>query len=190
MTLIGISASQGQGKTTVLKSLEKLGYTIIPQKTSRSILESWNMTLNQVNATNWLTQKFQDEILTRHYNNFLHIKNLPNINIQERTLADVFSYGLNILGPFNQFDIWLDEYYEKCKKLQQNYDCVIYLSGRKNFKVEDDGVRSINKHFSNMIDMLIKYYVNDFDNGNVLYVDTSNHEERIEIIVNHLEKMK
>lgn len=190
MSLIGVSASQGQGKTTVLNDLAKLGYNVIPQKTSRSILNEWNLTLNQVNSVNFLTQRFQDEIIKRHYNNITPIIDADTIHIQERTLADIFGYCINIMGPFNQFDAWLNQYYTDCKQLQQNYDCVIYLTGRKDFNVVDDGVRSTNKHFSNMMDMLIKHYVTDFDNGNVLYVDTPIHDERIKIIAEHLEKLK
>jgi predicted ATPase len=188
--LITISGAQGQGKSTVLSSLEKLGYNVVPRKTSRSILADWGMTLNEVNKYAPLTRRFQEEIIKRQQENDLSVLESPDINFSERSYADIFSYCMNILGPFNEYSDWLNDYYNRCKALQQGYDCVIFLSGRKGYAPEDDGVRSINAHFTKMIDLVIKHYVGDFDNGNVLYVDTPSHDERMELIVNRIEQLK
>jgi predicted ATPase len=188
--LITISGAQGQGKSTVLNSLEKLGYNIVPRKTSRSILSDWGMTLNEVNKYAPLTKRFQEEIIVRQQENDASVINSSSINFSERSYADIFSYCLNIIGPFNEYTDWLNGYFDRCKKLQQNYDCVIYLSGRKEYVPEDDGVRSINQHFTKMIDIVIKSHIQAFDNGNVLYVDTPDHEKRISMIVEHIQKLE
>jgi predicted ATPase len=187
--LIGVSASQGQGKTTVLNSLAELGYSVVPQKTSRSILSRWGMSLAEVNAYAPLTAKFQEEVVRVHAENMDQYNVAHGAVLQERTLADIFTYALNILGPFNQFDAFMNDYFHKCKKLQSKYDCIIYLSGRPDLVPENDGVRSINRHFTKMIDIMIKHHVEAFDTGNVLYVDTPNHKQRIAHIVAHLEKL-
>lgn len=188
--LITISGAQGQGKSTVLNSLQELGYNVIPRKTSRSILSDWGYTLNEVNKYAPLTRRFQEEIIKRQQENDLVGIQSSDINFSERSYADIFSYCINILGPFNEYNEWMDNYYNTCKSLQQNYDCVIYLSGRVGYTPEDDGVRSINKHFTKFIDIAIKHYVTDFDNGNVLYVDTPYHDERIELITTRIEQIK
>lgn len=188
--LITISGAQGQGKSTVLNSLAELGYNIVPRKTSRSILSDWGYTLNEVNKYTPLTKNFQEEILIRQHENDKSVLNSSDINFSERSYADIFSYCMNIMGPFNEYNTWLNDYHDRCKTLQQNYDCVIYLSGRKDYAPEDDGVRSINPHFTKMIDLTIRHFVQDFDNGNVLYIDTPNHEERINMILNKIEEIK
>src|SRR4051812_31618769 len=99
MSLITISGAQGQGKSTVLKSLEDLGYKIIPRKTSRSILADWGYTLNEVNKYTPLTRNFQEEIIKRQRENDFKGIVSPDINFSERSYADIFSYCLNILGP-------------------------------------------------------------------------------------------
>ncbi len=111
------------------------------------------------------------------------------IFLQERSLADIATYAILSLGMYNNYNGWMDEYIERAKQLQQSYKCVIYLSGRKNYTVENDGVRSINKNFSIVTDLIIKNYVDSFST-NVVYVDTPLHEERIEIISKKLEELQ
>lgn len=188
--LISISGAQGQGKTSVLNSLAELGYIVIPKKTSRSILADWGMTLHDVNKDHRLTHKFQEEIMVRQQRKDLTLLKSDVINFTERSYADIFSYALNILGAFNEYDEWMNDYYRRCKEYQQSYDCVIYLSGRPDYKPENDGVRSINTQFAKMMDLVIKHYVDDFNNGNVLHVNTPNHQERVAVIVESIERMK
>lgn len=191
MSIVSISGPQGTGKSTVVKTLEELGYNVIPQKTSRSILNEWGFTLNQVNSVNFLTKRFQEEVIKRHTENVAEQLASTDIYIQERSMADIFSYALNILGPFNQHDEFINDYYEQCKKLQQQYAYVIYLAGRPNSTVADDGVRSTNRHFTHAIDLLIRNYINEFNvNDNVLYVETPVHEYRIDLITSKLDQLK
>lgn len=188
--LIGVSAAQGQGKTTILNDLTLKGYEVIKNKTSRSILKRWGYNLAEINAYAPLAVKFQDEILKVHEENNNYAINSSEIVLQERTYADVMSYAIfTDIGGNNYYSKWIDDYYNKCKELQNDYACVIFLSGRKNFEVQDDGVRATNKHYQKAIDMLIKLYVEEFNSkGNVLYVDTSDHNERVEMITKHIKR--
>ena len=63
--LVAICGSQGSGKSTTLEEIKKLGFNVVERKTSRSILEDWDVTLEQVNNDQELTYKFQDEITKR-----------------------------------------------------------------------------------------------------------------------------
>lgn len=180
MPLVSICGSQGQGKSTVLTALGELGYNIIPQKTSRSILNEWGYTLNEVNKDPELTKKFQDECLIRHKQNNLIGLNSQELYFTERSYADIFSYTLFALGSFNEYSEWLDEYYEKCKVGQKMYYAVIRLAGRTT-NVENDGVRSVNKYFTQSFDIILKHFIEDFGVP-MITVDTPDHDKRISII--------
>ena len=180
MSLIAISGSQGQGKTTILSSLGEEGYKIVSHKTSRSILNEWGYTLNEVHKSPELTKKFQDEILVRHHLNNIDAINSDDLFFTERSYADIFTYTMFALGSFNEYNNWLNEYYEKCREGQRLYDAVIRLGGRT-FNVSDDGVRSVNIHFTNAVDMVLEYYIKDFGTP-VLNVTVPNHNKRMDII--------
>lgn len=177
MPLIAICGSQGQGKTTVLASLAEMGYNVIYPKTSRTILTEWGMTLNEVNKSAELTKKFQDQILDRHHElNSVGISS-NEIYFTERSYADVFTYTILALGSFNEYSEWLDSYYDRCKELQSIYDMVIKLGGRE-ATVEDDGIRSVNKQFSTIVDLTLTHYLMDFGGG-YYPVNVPDHDSRI-----------
>jgi guanylate kinase len=184
MSLIAISGSQGQGKSTILSSLAELGYKIIPHKTSRSILTEWGLTLNEINKDAELTKKFQTEILIKHIENSNVAVKSNELYFTERSFADIFTYTILAIGSFNEFDQWLDEYYEECKKYQKIYELIIKLNGRI-LGIEDDGVRSVNRHFTNVVDIILNNYINDFSE-NILDINNSDHNERIELIQNYI----
>jgi predicted ATPase len=181
MSLITISGSQGQGKSTVLTSLAERGFNIVTYKTSRLILDEWGVTLNEVNKDLELKKRYQNEVLIRHHQNNIAAIESNELYFSERSYADIFTYTLFSLGPFNEYSTWLDEYYEKCKAAQQGYAGIIRLSGRT-ANVDNDGVRSVNQHFTEAIDIVLHHYLLDFG-GNVLHVDTPDHDERIGIIL-------
>jgi predicted ATPase len=180
MALIAICGSQGQGKTTVLASLQELGYTVSFPKTSRSILNEWDVSLEEVNRNPQLKMKFQDEIIQRHYLHNMQFVDTPAIVFTERSFADIFVYTILSLGPFNEFSQWLDEYYERCKDYQKIYQNIFKLEGRVD-DVENDGVRSVNRHFTQSVDTLLRYYLDDFG-VNVNIIDDPDHESRIKLI--------
>jgi predicted ATPase len=184
MSLIAVCGSQGQGKTTILSSLSEEGHNVVGYKTSRTILKEWGYTLNEVNKDPELTKKFQDEILVRHHSNNIDAINSDDIFFSERSYADIFTYTLLALGSFNEYSKWLNEYYEKCKIGQRSYDAIIRLGGRT-FNVSNDGTRSVNVHFTNTVDMVLKHYIKDFGTP-LLSVDTPNHNKRMEIILQYI----
>lgn len=165
--LVGISGSQGQGKSTVCDSLMQRGFKVVQNKTSRSILSDWGYTLNEINSYQPLTVKFQDEILVRHIRTNVAAAESSDLYVSERTFADIFVYSLFVLGPFNAYSNWLNEYYYKCMEAQRMYSGIVYLTGRQ-YTPQNDGVRSINQHYTTAVDDLINKYLHDFSLDDVI----------------------
>lgn len=183
MALITISGAQGQGKTTILTSLAELGYNVVSHKTSRSILDEWGYTLAEVNEDLELKKKFQDEIIERHYQTNLEAASSPDLYFSERSFADVFSYTILTLGPFNEYSSWLDDYYRKCKEYQKIYDAVLLIGGRDD-SVENDGVRSVNAGFRTVFNLILDHYTDDFtDRDRIWRVYSPDHTERMKQIL-------
>lgn len=152
--LISISGSQGAGKSTLLNSLKQDRYHVVERKTSRSILQDWGKTLDEVNHDLDLTLKFQDEILARKIADEQQFSNTKEIVFTERSYADLFTYGLIVLGKHNKYSDWINDYYNRCKEAQQMYSCVVFIKGGL-FPVEHDGVRGSNIHYQKMADQTI-----------------------------------
>lgn len=164
MKIMGISGAQGQGKSTTINELVKEcpeKFSKINIQTSREILQEWGYKLHEVNSFIPLKVRFQDELLKRHRRTLQSYKNnYPSdgqIFLVERTFADIFTYALVTVGPFNDYSAWLNNYYEECCQAQSIFSSVIYLSGR-DYIPENDGVRSTNEHFTKMVDALVQKY--------------------------------
>jgi predicted ATPase len=180
--LISISGSQGSGKTTILNLLKKQGFNIIERKTSRSILEEWNVSLQQVNNDRDLTIKFQNEIVQRKHQDELLASLSDELFITERTYADLFTYALISIGKDNEYADWLTEYYEKCIQAQQKYSMVYYLKAG-HFTPENDGVRGISVHYSRLIDTTMLDITSQMTTtGKLNLVDTPCLDQRVSII--------
>lgn len=154
MKLIAVTGPQGSGKSTVLSQLP---YHVIARKTSRSILADWGVTLAQVNNDRALTIKFQDEILSRKQADEREATNQYDVVFTERSYIDLFVYSLVALGKDNEYSTWLDEYYHRCMEAQKVYTDVIYVQGG-HFTPVDDGVRAINQHYAEMVDVMMSLY--------------------------------
>lgn len=151
--LVAVSGSQGSGKSTILNKIRKLGYNTVERKTSRSILEEWGVTLQEVNNNSDLTIRFQEEITRRKFQDEAIAVDNPNeVWFTERTHADLFTYALVSLGKDNTFSEWLDKYYQTCMKYNLLYDAVFYLRAG-HFNIEHDGTRGSNVHYSRMVDL-------------------------------------
>ena len=181
MKLIGFSGAQGQGKTTLIKELEQVDpyFGSIPLQTSREVLAEWNFTLSEVNQYMPLKVQFQETLLNNHCANIeSQLAYLEDVSggadmgvMVERTFADIFAYAAISLGPFNEYSQWFDEYGELCALAQEKYfDHVVYLTGRT-YVPEDDGVRSTNEHFAHLADYMIRYYTEQYDTGNVTFIN-------------------
>lgn len=183
--LVAISGSQGSGKSTVLKELKGLGFNIIERKTARSILTDWGVTLDAINANFDLKMAFQDELITRKYHDELEAYSSDEVFFTERTFSDLFTYALIAFGQYNRYDEWLDTYFKNCKLYCQNYSHVFYIKSKFFNNIENDGVRSINTHYSRLIDHTMLDITEQMVNtDNVHIISTVNLHDRINIIGN------
>lgn len=183
--LLNVSGSQGQGKSTILNDLAERGFEIVPNKTARSILKKWDVSLEDVYESKQLTIAFQEEILVEHDKLCTAYAAAPGVQFIERSYADIFVYALAILGPFNKYSTWLEEYYEKCKERQRMFAGTFYITGRQ-MDIASDGVRSTNKFFGEVVDHCIKKYSKDFAtyHGTLFFeVDTPDHSIRMNNIL-------
>lgn len=180
--LIAISGSQGSGKSTILKALADKGHYCTTRKTSRSILDEWGVSLQQVNEDFDLTIRFQDEIIRRKFQDEKAAAQSRDIWFTERTYADLFTYALVTLGKDNRFADYLREYYTQCMRLQQSYDLVYYLKAG-HFTIEHDGVRGSSEHYSRMVDLVMSDFTEQMTHSAVLTkIDTPSLDQRIAII--------
>lgn len=153
--IIAISGSQGSGKSTILKELKTNGFNVIERKTARSILDEWGTTLDDVNQDFIMKKAFQSELVKRKYHDEIEMALSDELFFTERTFADLFTYSLIAFGQYNEFDEWLDEYYNTCKEYCSNYAHVFYIKSKFSNNIERDGVRSTNQHYSRMIDTIM-----------------------------------
>lgn len=181
--LVAISGSQGAGKSTVLENLKKkYNYRVVERKTSRSILQEWNVSLQEVNSNPELTLKFQDEILSRKLEDERSATMSSQIWLTERTYTDLFVYALISLGLDNAQDKWLNEYYRKCQQFNKYYDGVFYLKGGL-FDVVHDGTRGSNHHYSKMVDLTMEHYTNQMNHpSKISTLTTADLEDRTDTI--------
>lgn len=180
--LVAVSGSQGSGKSTVISHLANHGYNTIGRKTSRSILEEWGVTLQQVNDDGELTTRFQDEISHRKYNDELLAINSSDLWFTERTHADLFTYALVSLGKDNRYSDWLNAYYEQCMIYNQLYSTVYYLRAG-HFNIEDDGTRGSGIHYSRMVDLvMLDTTTRMLPTSKLTVVDTPDLQQRISSI--------
>jgi energy-coupling factor transporter ATP-binding protein EcfA2 len=181
--LIAIAGSQGCGKSTTVSELKRLGFNTIERKTSRSILQDWGVTLQEVNNTPELTVKFQEEISKRKYDDEVHGIQSPDLWFTERTHSDLFTYSLVSLGKDNQHSDWLNGYYTLCQQYNQQYAHVFYLRAG-HFDIEHDGVRGSNKHYSKMVDLVMLDFTKQMvHNSNLTIIDTPNLNLRVSTIL-------
>lgn len=152
--LFAISGPQGSGKTTILNHLHHMGFPIVERKSSRSLLNDMNVTLDQVNDTPELCAEFQRKIVERKWNDEWKYHNTNTIAFTERTFTDLFVYALVNLGKFNSYDQWINRYFDRCKYFNDYYTGVFHLNGGM-FDIENDGVRGSNRYYGLMVDTMI-----------------------------------
>ena len=190
-SIIGISGSQGQGKSTLINELVKGNELVkaLDIQTARTVLKEWGYTLAEVNSFMPLKVRFQEELFNRHCSELQQARygELEGVYLVERTFADIFSYALTSLGPFNDYSEWLNDYADKCEEAQkQLFDHVVFLSGRE-YVPEEDGVRSTNLHFSRLTDHLIQNYTILFgwdgkENDAVSFLNVADLQKRVDFL--------
>lgn len=154
--LFAVSGSGGSGKTSVLSILRDMGYNTIERKTSRSILQDWNVTLLEVNSNPELTMKFQKEIIARKWDDEAEARESNEIWFTERSYLDLVAYSTVILGHRNELSDWVDTYVEECIVKHHSYDAVFFLKAG-HFNVVHDGVRGSNSYYSTLVDLFLEH---------------------------------
>ena len=192
--IISISGSQGAGKTTLINAIkERLGdqVKVMERKTVRSVLEDWDITLDEVYADDQLMLKFQHELLKRKQQDELEcMKDDPNaIWIVERTYADLFAYTTVYAGKHNELSDVLNRYYTECRSAQAVYNMVFYVKGGL-FPIEDDGIRPNNKHYGEMVDLFLKHKTREMlpDMTPFIDIECIDLDERVQIVLENLGK--
>lgn len=182
--LIAIAGSQGSGKSTVLKELKDLGYPVIERKTARSILDDWGVSLDTVNTSHDLKIAFQNELVRRKHNDESDATLSSEVCFTERTFSDLFTYSLIAFGQYNKYDEWLDNYFETCKNYSNSYEHVFYIKSQFFDNIEKDGVRSINRHYSRLIDhTMLDITEQMVYDDKITIIETPSLSERVDLII-------
>lgn len=186
--LISIAGSQGSGKSTVLKALQDKGYNIVVRKTARSILDEWNVSLDDVNQDHDLKLAFQMELVSRKFTDEIDYAYSDELYFTERTFADLFAYALIAFGQYNKYDDWIESYFKTCKDSCSNYAQVFYLRSCFSDDIEKDGVRSTNQHYSRMVDaVMLDFTTAMIPPDNLSVITTSDINERVYKILEKVE---
>ena len=182
--LIAIGGSQGAGKSTLLQKLEQAGYPVVQRKTSRSILDEWKVSLDQVNKDPELCVKFQDEITKRKFEDEWDAVKSTDICFTERTYTDLFVYALMNLGKLNDYHNWINAYYDTCLSHNKMYSDIFYIPGGQ-FTIEMDGVRGSNPHYGHMVDITMQKYLEKMPplTNQIKYITMADIDERFNFVM-------
>jgi hypothetical protein len=186
--LIAIAGSQSCGKSRLISSLqEQSNYNLqfVTRKTSRSILSDWNVTLEQVNSDYQLTQKFQEEILSRKLSDDCPSDTTTTL-VTERTPIDLLVYAIMSLGNKLSYNQWLDQYCQKCIDSCSMYDKVFYIVGGK-FAIEHDNVRCTSTFYQRSVDNIMFSFYNDIFKDRLVIIDCVNLLTRKTIVESNLQ---
>lgn len=192
--LIAVSGSQGSGKGTCINELVKrYGYHVVERKTSRSILEDMGVTLNDVNENADLLVRFQEEIISRKLADDTAMKELSLKTgipaLTERCFTDLAAYLVHALSANNKHSDYIDDYVERCAKLDSLYDHVFYIEAG-HFQPENDGVRGFNRHYSRMMDLLMEDMVVKASPLNTTLIRCSSANDRVDKIYERMQQMQ
>lgn len=169
--LFSFSGSQGCGKTTLINKIsEKYNIPVIGRKTARSILNDWNISLEEIYNDLELLCDFQTEVLNRKQLDEQESILSNEIIITERSYMDLFAYATVYFGGYQKYSDWLNDYYEQCKVLQSNYTQTIYID-RGNVPLVSDGLRPHNQYYADLIDRYMRFLL---DNNEFRHVTFKN----------------
>ncbi len=187
--IFAVVGSQGSGKSTVLTELEYRGWPIVNRKTARSILDDWNVTLDDVNADLNLKMKFQEELVQRKItDDFEHVED-DQIWFTERSFADLFGYTVVNIGQYNECSSWMDDYYDTCVRAQGHYEGIFYLSGGL-IGIEHDGVRGVNQHYGKVVDLVFKHFTEAMSTMPVFEITYIDLSRRVDFVIETAVKLK
>jgi predicted ATPase len=181
--LVAISGSQGSGKTTVLAKLKEQGFKVLDRKISRSILQDWNVTLDEVNSDYELGWKFQMEATHRKASDEMEAIKDPNqVYFTERSWADFYVFSLLNFGKYNEYAAQMQFYYLELLEMQQGYSMTYYLKAG-HFSIERDNVRAHNLQYSTLVDVSMLEFTRRMTAvGCLNVIDTPVLDERVAMI--------
>ena len=169
---IAFSGVQCTGKTTLLNELEKLNlnYDVV-KFVVRDLVKTKNIKVNKDG-----NEDTQIQIVNQH------LKNLEGNNIfVDRCLLDCMAYTTWMFnkGQINQntFNYVKEKYEDNVNR----YDIIFYL--RPEFKIVDDGFRSLDIKFRDEVLEIFEELVKNLKNIKVL---TGSVDERIKTILNYI----
>lgn len=169
---IAFSGVQCTGKTTLLNELEKLNLNHdVVKFVVRDLVKTKNIKVNKEG-----NEDTQIQIVNQH------LKNLECNNIfVDRCLLDCMAYTTWMFnkGQINQntFNYVKEKYDDNVNR----YDIIFYL--RPEFKIVDDGFRSLDIKFRDEVLEIFEDLVKDLKNVKVL---TGSVDERIKTILNYI----
>jgi len=153
--IIALSGSQGSGKTTILNELDRIGYNVIARKTSRSVLEQWGLSLEDVYSDHERMMKFQDAIFDMKYQDEKEKYPSRELWFTDRSYVDILAYSIMVVGSNPKCSEWLGWYYDKCLVAEHNYYKRIYVP-RLSTDIEHDGVRNTCSVYSRSVDDVMR----------------------------------
>ena len=186
--IIGISGSQGQGKTTLADGLVRndSSFEIIGTNLARSTMYHMDLTLDDINTNHYIKRNFQNKLLNRMKLLYTdeHIMSEKKY-ILDRTYLDLFVYTLIGLGYYNEHNNFVDDYYNKCIEYHKDIAMTYILSGRE-LKVENDGIRGYNQHYSVMVSDLMEKFSAKMIKNFYCILRLENKEDKISAILTYL----
>jgi len=176
--IIALSGSQGSGKTTLLEEFANRGYNVIERKTSRSVLQDWGMSLQEVYDDHKLMMAFQDEIYDRKLADEQEVLLSNELWLTDWSYIDILGYTVMVLGSDIRYGDWLQAYHDKCIMTEYFYHHRIYVP-RLNISVVHDGCRSICPVYGNAIDNVMRGFHLSVLPAKLTELTTTNLTERI-----------
>jgi predicted ATPase len=185
--IVGLSGSQGQGKTTLSRELLlKHNMSIINPTMARRVIYDMSSSLDEINTKLNLKAKFQENLLEKLKSSYTDDQICSSdIFLLDRTYVDLFVYTLIGLGQYNEYSNFIDEYYEQCVEFTKGIGATYILTGRET-EVQSDSVRSHNMHYSSMVNNLIIHFSKKIITNFYAILNLPGLNQRTDAIVSYL----
>lgn len=154
--IITLSGVQGSGKTTLLKRLSEIGYNTFEGRLSRSVLEEWDTTLQEIYKCPDKMVEFQETLFHKKITFEQDKISTSKIWITDRSYVDLLGYTIMVMGYKEKYNKWLDDYSAKCIAKENEYLCRIYVPSFTTTGIEPDGVRNTGITYAESIDSVMK----------------------------------
>ena len=183
--LIAICGTQGAGKTTLLNALKNVGYNVVGKETSRTILDDWGLTLQEVYSDHKKMKTFQELLIEAKEQEEEDYLECDDIWFTDRSYVDVLAYTVMVLGYREEHSQWLSDYHARCYSGEQKYYKVMYVD-RLDITLRNDGVRNTNEVYANAVkSVMLDYYIK-FNKPNILTINKGSVIERVGMVEKYL----